>query len=80
VVGYGGEDGEVGLFQADYEPQSRRRLPHNAIAGLRLEEGALVVRGARELQADHGLFCGKVVERQGNVKGARLPGVRGSVR
>jgi hypothetical protein len=35
VVGYGGEDGEVGLFQADYEPQSRRRLPHNAIAGAR---------------------------------------------
>lgn len=48
------------------------------LAGLRLEDGALAVRGARELEAGHGLFCGKVVERQGNVKGARLPGASSS--
>jgi hypothetical protein len=135
VIGYGGEDGEVGMFEVEYEASSRRRMPHKAVAGeqvfprllpalpcpalltwpgiallliaamgrllylplvtarsscltalapvcrfaclpagLRAQGGALVLRGARELEGEHGLFSNKVVERMPNLKGARLPG------
>ncbi|EFN53310.1 hypothetical protein CHLNCDRAFT_136985 [Chlorella variabilis] len=73
VVAYGGEDGEVGVFPAEYEANSRRRVPHTAVAAVRLEGGALVVKLQRELVQEHGLFSGKVVERMPNLKGARLP-------
>lgn len=32
-VAYGGEDGVVGVFRADYEPAARRRQHHTAVAG-----------------------------------------------
>lgn len=32
-VAYGGEDGVVGVFRADYEPAARRRQHHMAVAG-----------------------------------------------
>lgn len=33
LVAYGGEDGEVGVFKAEYEANSKRRMPHTAVAG-----------------------------------------------
>ena len=33
VVAYGGEDGEVGAFQAEYEGSAKRRSSHMAIGG-----------------------------------------------
>eukprot|EP00887_Chlorella_sp_A99_P006678 scaffold3.g6678.t1 len=87
LVAYGGEDGEVGLFVADYEGDSRRRVacmwcawwaggraPHVPLAATRQAEGgALRLLSASQIRR-HGLFAGRVVERQKNVgKHSRLP-------
>lgn len=53
IVAYGGEDGEVGVFRAEYEANSRRRISHAAVAGgshgaLRPAEPALLPKGGGE--------------------------------
>ncbi|KAL4458983.1 hypothetical protein ABPG75_013848 [Micractinium tetrahymenae] len=73
VAAYAGEDGEVGIFPVEFEGNSKRRMPHSAVAGLRLQGAALAVRTPGQMARDHGLFAGKVMERMAELKRARLP-------